>query len=560
MSAYPPPPPPGGSYPPPYSRSDWKAQRRTLKMQARMQRAQMRMQMRGMRRGSIVGPLVLLTLGVMFLLTQMGRLSWSHAVGWYGSWWPVVMIAAGVVLLVEWSFDQHRQSATGTIRGGRTLGSGVVFLLIFLAFVGVFSRLSTRVYDHSVQFENKFLGHGYDGFDHLVGDRHDADDSANATMPTGGTLIVRNPRGDVTVTGSSEDGQVHVSVHKQAWALQDSDAENKEQRLQPTFSSDGSNVVLSVAQVDGGQADLTVEMPRNSALALEADRGDINVSELHAAVSLSANHGDVELNGITGAVTAHINDDDATLSAHSITGATLIEGRMGDVTVSDIGGEVGLEGDFFGTTHVEHVNGTVRFESSRTHFEIARLDGDLEINLNDLQANEVMGPLVLRTRYGKNITLERVQGSMDIINIGKGSVSVTTAAPVAPIKISNQHGSVDVGLPEGAGFALDASTGHGEMENDFGLLAEGEHHQQWLKGQIGGGGSPVSISTTSGDVTVRKSVVAPLAPQPPAPPKISPAPDALKAPKAPHAPKAPVPPKEPSTAPVPKPASPGVTF
>jgi len=540
MSAYPP-PPPG------FDRQMMKQQIRMAKQQARLQRHQMRMQMRMYRRHSIVGPLVLVALGIVFLLAQTGRLSWSHALKWYGSWWPLVLIAAGVILLGEWALDQQA-GPDGTVRVRRTLGAGVVVLLVFLALVGVSMRTTTSVYDHGVHLEDHLFGSGFGGFDQL-GDRHDADDTAEAALPAGGMLTIRNPHGDVTVTGSSSDGQVHVSVHKQAWAWHESDAEDKERRLQPEFSSSGSNLTLSVAEVNGGQADLTVEVPKDSAITLQADHGDISVSELHATVVLSANHGDVDLSGITGAVTAHINDDNASVSGHSITGTLHVEGRMGEVNVSDITGGTTLDGDFFGTTHLERINGPVRFQSSRTQLEVARLDGDLDLDGDTLDADQLLGPVVLTTRYGKNITLERVQGSMLITNVGKGSVSVTSTSPVAPIMIANQHGSVDVGVPGGAGFVVNASTGNGEIENDFDLPAQSAHNKQWLQGKVAGGGSAMSINTVDGDVTIRKSEVEPLPPQPLAPPHISTVPPAPKAPAAAKAPRVPVAPKPPPAAP-----------
>ena len=76
MASYPPPPPPPPGYGPgpnyasgsAYDRRAWKAQRRAAKVQARWMRDQYRMQRRSLRRCSIVGPMVLLVLGVVFLL------------------------------------------------------------------------------------------------------------------------------------------------------------------------------------------------------------------------------------------------------------------------------------------------------------------------------------------------------------------------------------------------------------------------------------------------------------------------------------------------------------
>ena len=49
-------------------------------------------------------------------------------------------------------------------------------------------------------------------------------------FPAGATLLVNNPRGDVTISGTSDDNQIHVSVHKEVYTRSDSDADAKAQR------------------------------------------------------------------------------------------------------------------------------------------------------------------------------------------------------------------------------------------------------------------------------------------------------------------------------------------
>jgi len=554
MSSYPPPPPPPPSGPPnppnyaqyppnpaSYNRDAWKAQRRAIKLQARTQRDQARLQMRAMRRRSIVGPLFLLALGIVFLLAQMGRLSWAQAVTWYGYWWPLVLVAAGVVLLAEWAIDQ-RPRPDGTPYRGRVLGGGVVVLLIFLALAGVGARAA----NYGVTWKDRHFGSGFQGIDVALGERHDFDDSLSSSIHEGSSLLIRNPHGDVTVTGSSDDGQVHVSVHKEAFARTDDAAANKEARLQPTFTRDGANLTLDVAMVEGGQADLTIQVPRTTMLTVRADHGDIDIQEIHAPVSVSANSGEVNLSGIDGAVNAHVNNESSNFSAHSVTGALSVDGRAGDINVSDITGPVTLAGDFFGTTHLEQINGGVSFKTSRTQFEAARIDGTFEIALDaDLEADQVMGPIKLTTR-DRGITLDRVQGSVQIAN-RNGAVSVTSAAPLAQIDINNQHGSVDLGVPADTNFVVNAETKNGDIENDFALKAQGPEDRPVLMGKIGNGGPDVKIYTTDGDITVRKATVSPLPVVAPTP-RISVIPmvPALpKMPKLPRMPKMPATPADP---------------
>jgi putative adhesin len=126
---------------------------------------------------------------------------------------------------------------------------------------------------------------------------------------------------------------------------------------------------------------------------------------------------------------------------------------------------------------------------------------------------------------------------------------VTSAAPLGTIMVKNRRGSVDVGVPAAAGFTVQASTRHGSMEDDFDLPKSGSEESPELKATVGRGGPTVTIDTTDGDVTLRKSSVEPLSLTPPAPPKLTltPPPPPVAAPKAPRAPKvkAPAPPMAP---------------
>ena len=157
------------------------------------------------------------------------------------------------------------------------------------------------------------------------------------------------------------------------------------------------------------------------------------------------------MTGIDGPVTLRVSHDDASVTGHSMTGPVTLQGRTGDVSFSDIGGSVSLEGDFFGSTHLEHVNGLVRFTTSRTQFEAARLDGEFDVDGGaDLTADRLMGPVKLTT-HNRNITFDRVEGSVNIVN-RNGTVNVTNAPPLSGITIVNEKGSVDVGLPDSMGF------------------------------------------------------------------------------------------------------------
>ncbi len=537
MSAYPPPPPPGQP-PPIYDRRTMRSQRKYLRAQQRAMRYQLRAQRRSLQRRSIVGPLILLALGIVFLLSQLGDLSWAASIRWYGRFWPAILIAAGFILLLEWFIDRARNP---TVAPARALGGGAVSLLIFLAFAG----LASRSIEYGLDWSDHTFGNGYTRLDHIFGDRHEADNSITEPIASTSSLLIRNPHGDVTVSGSSSDGQIHISLHTQAYAWKNSDAERKLRSLQPTFSTSNGVLTLDINAIDGGQADLTIQLPRTTPLTVQANRGDVTINEMSAPITLSANNGDVNLSGINNSVTLHINNDDAGITLHSIHGPISIEGHSGDVDISDVSGSLTMQGDFFGSTDLQHINGPVHFITSRTQFSAARLDDQFSVDNDSLDATALLGPIVLRTA-DKNITLDRVQGSIDVTN-SNGSIEVTAAAPLDAITIQNQRGSVDLGLPGNAGFNANAKNRNGDMENDFNLTPSGSSDAHTLSGSVNGGGPTVTVSTTDGDVTLRRSTVAPLPKLPPNPPLFTRTPASPAPPRPPsRAQTPPAPPRPPS--------------
>jgi hypothetical protein len=77
---------------------------------------------------------------------------------------------------------------------------------------------------------------------------------------------------------------------------------------------------------------------------------------------------------------------------------------------------------------------------------------------------------------------------------------------LSKISVRSRSGNIELALPEKAGFALSASTEHGEIENEFGgaLSERAQGSGAKLDGSIGSG-PELSVTTDRGTITVRKS-------------------------------------------------------
>jgi putative adhesin/cell wall-active antibiotic response 4TMS protein YvqF len=524
MGNYPPPPypPPPG---PPYG-NDWKYQRRVLKDQARVQRDMLRAQReayryqtRSLRRSSILGPLVLITVGIIFLLVQTGRLQGYRLWEWYGRFWPFLLVGAGVVMLLEWAYDQHAQSDPTQPRYRRRVGGGVFTLLVLLAFTGVVLS-GVREGGHTKLFNGWNINQ--DNWDEFMGDKHESDQTLAQAFPAGATLLVNNPRGDVTVSGTSDDNQIHVSVHKEVYTRSDSDAEAKAQRLSPNINGNGNNVVLNVPALEGARADLTITVPATAATTVTANHGNVKITAIKAPVIITANHGDIELSAITGDITTRINNSGSDLSAHSVTGSLTVEGHSHDSTISDLSGPLTMRGEFFGDAHFERIRGPIKFHTSRTDFQLARLDGQIDISSSAaLSTSEAVGPLTLTT-HSRNITLDRISGDVSVTN-RNGSVDITCAPPLSNVTVENRNGSVSITVPEGSSFAYQFDATNGDIQSDFPQIksTEEDSRKNAVSGTIGKGGPLLRVTTSQGDISLKKASIMPLPPMPPMPPKLT---------------------------------------
>ena len=537
MASYPPPPPPPPGYDPReqrrYQREQFRAQMRAQRDAIRAQRDRVRFQMHGLRRSSALGPILLIAVGVLFLLIETGRLDREMFWGWYGHWWPVLLVVAGVVVLFEWVLDEFRMRDPQRTPFRRTLGGGVFLLLLILGFAGyAVNHIHDMPDGHSRLFPGLHIDQ--ESLDELFGDKHETDEAMDLSYAQGDSLTIDNPRGSVTVDGTSDDNQMHLAIHKRVYASTDNEATAKADHFNPDNKYRNSAWTVTMPSMDGASADLVITVPTSTPLYVTADHGDIHVASIKAAVTAIANHGDIELSAITGMATAHINNPGSSLSAHSMGGGIAVEGHAQDVTLTDIAGPVTVSGEYFGT-RMEHIDGSIHYHTSRTDLQIARLDGEADISPHsDILIEQAAGPIVLNTS-NHNVSLDRIAGDVAVTN-RNGSIELTAAPPIGTITLEDRSGSVQVTLPEKANFTIQAEAANGNINSNFNLPTQSgpqnDGRGATLTGSTSASGPEVRITTTNGDISIDKGAVMPLPPLPPAPPKLTLAPAAP-----PHAPR-----------------------
>lgn len=513
-------PPPNFGYAPPIQpvpadRRTQRANRRAANVQARQGREQARLRQRALQRRSVTGPILLVTAGVLLLLLQTGRLHWTDVLTWLSVWWPAILIGSGALLILEWIFDRQFSATPGGPAPPRVLGGAATALLLFLAIVGAgltLARRSTSFFGNAL--DAPWFGNGRNNhWDQLLGTRSDFTGNLTASLGPEGELTVNNPHGDITVTGSSQDGQAHVSVHQHLFSRGNNsqahdDLSARHTREQPRFQGDRDHLTLSALPEGEDDADLTIQLPHNASLIVRSDHGDVGIEELHGSATIDAHHGDVKLTAVRGPVRVDTEDDDSTITAHSLGGGLTLNGHSGDIDLSDIEGGLVLHGDFFGTTRLERIRGNVDFQSSFTRFTCAGIPGNLVVEgRSDLTAKHLVGPLTLATT-DRNLSLDGVRGPADITN-RNGSVALTLAAPLAPVRVTNTDGTIDISVPERQAFTLQAKAQDAEIHNEFNLPSTTAGSVTHTDGHVLGGGPELVLETGDDNIEIHKVVVNP---------------------------------------------------
>lgn len=531
MSSVPPNMPPGGGVPPPYDpKTQWRVYREQQRAAWRAQREAWKAQRYAWKASyggpyvprvpSIVGPVILLGIGIVALLVVTGRIAGGDFWGWYGRWWPLLLIAAGLALLGEWALDMRRQ--TPVHRGGSFVG-----ILILLAILGVSASGWNNFWG---PFRAHFGDQGDDFFNTLGLPQRDNDlQVMNSEIPANASVVIENPRGDISVT-SGDTSSIQVQAHEIAFANSDSEAKKVFDSEAPHITVSGNAVLVKSDSNNSGRVNLSVTVPHSARVSVNAGRGDLTAAGLGGGISVTAAHGDVHLNSITGPVQVHLSNDKHDFSAHQVDGDITADGHCNDLTLSEVKGRIVLGGEIFGEVHMENVGGPVSLHTSVTDLQVGALPGDLTLNPDDLRVTDAKGNVHVVT-HSKDIDLSQIAGDT-YVEDRDGRVSVEPAGSYA-VEAKNSKGDVEITLAPNASAVVDGRTRNGDIVTDFALNISGDENKT-VNGRIGSGGPKMTLSAENGDLRIKKGSAIqsiPLAPPTPESPSENKAP---APPGAPH--------------------------
>lgn len=441
---------------------------------------------------SITGPLLVVFIGLLFLVNNLWPEAFSLAR--IGDYWPFLLIAAGLIGLVEVLYHASR----GVTPPPRIFyGAGIFWILV----IGLIISTASRNHNwHFGRLDNPGVS--------IFGSDYEYD--VNLTQSARGVnrIVIDNLRGNLSLKGQS-GGDVQVTGRKTVRAFNQNDADRADRQTQVHVERQGDSLVIRTDEFSGPRmirisADLDITVPAGISIESRGRNGDLTVDEVEGPIEVSGGRGDIRLNHIAKDVKIE-SSRSGDIHVTDSKGGVELEGRGSDIQMENISGPVTVNGEFAGTLEFRALAQPLRFTSQRTEFHAEAIPGSVTIDLGDINLQDVTGPVRFRTGV-RDIKATDITGGVDLM-VDRGDIEITaTKLPLSKIDAHTHNGDIVVALPAKSEFQIDGSTAQGDGLNDFGagVKQESSGHSATIRGQVGTG-PLITIETDRGMITLKKS-------------------------------------------------------
>jgi len=322
----------------------------------------------------------------------------------------------------------------------------------------------------------------------MRGNRASAEVTSTVTESLEGIdeIRFRLPSTDVTVTGE-ERADLSAEFHVTSNGPDQAEAERLARASSLRFERGANTLVVTASYPHLGRQRATVVMRLPSRLPVRFDQpgGRMQISKV-AEVELLNSRGQVELREIPGRVTAN----------HA--GGTMVVSDVGSVKLTSRNTDI----------QVDRVTGEAAFSTRGGDLKASDLIGPIDVDATNTDvtldaAHTASGTLRITAVNGHvAITGLRVDGRIE----GRNTEIDVTVDRSAPLAIYSDGDEAVHLTPPASGYQLDAvaSNGHITLAGDeVPVTTSGQ--EQRAAGKVRGGGAAITIRSSRGDITLRKS-------------------------------------------------------
>jgi hypothetical protein len=365
-------------------------------------------------RPSLLGALLWIGIGVLFLLNNFGRI---HVWLLFKSYWPVLLILLGLGKVIDYFLKKDALS----VRLGELFG---IFMLILIGFAitGIQGTAIDRIV-WNVPFQ---IGDIPIRPWQWFGEPHTFSEEARYALERSTTVRILNSYGSVSILPGL-DQEIRIRLKKviygnesRAKSIADTIhletateiSRKSSERLKPEAepSKHGADCFVVRtnrddlrSQGDRVQTDMEVFVPRNSQLQVRNEYGEVRVADINGKLDLGVTHG--------------------TLDAQDCTGAFVLSTRYTECRLKDLIGDVAL--DARGKVHLDGVKGDIRVTSENSPIEILNVDGSVSVTSRDgnIRIDGVSKSVEVRAS-GDTLAVRNLKGGLKITkHYGTASVA-----------------------------------------------------------------------------------------------------------------------------------------
>lgn len=223
---------------------------------------------------------------------------------------------------------------------------------------------------------------------------------------------------------------------------------------------------------DGQRAKLEIRLPRNSVLRFEGTNIEVTVDGVHGATDIEVVNGDVIASDLRG-----------TIDIETVNGAVDARGLEGRISLETVNGDIDDSGSAGSRLSLNTTNGDIDTTTRSLRVSADTTNGDIDIDA---------GPL----------------DELRVSTVGGDLEASATMNPQAEININSVSGRIELGLPPTTSARVNVQTAAaGRIDNEL-SDDEPERRNRYVNSReldfmLNGGDGDVSISTVSGDVTLR---------------------------------------------------------
>jgi hypothetical protein len=518
------------------------------------------------RRPSLLGALLWTGLGLLFLLRNfgIGPDAWSLA----GRYWPLLLILLGLGKVLDYFLHKDAISIRpGEIIGIILilLVGSLITRVSESHMAKVFRDLPIQIGDASIQ-PGMWMGESHTYTDEVtyplenprpirIENSHGA-----VSLSPGSDREIRVRLKKVVFAEESRAKNIAAEIHIET----DSDGTD-ESRQGDTGKKGGSVFVVRTnrealsSQDYRFNTDIEVLVPKNCRLEVKNEFGEIRAADVDGWLTLSTTHRPLEVHDCTGQFDISTRYSDCRLV--NLVGNVSLENRgkayldniKGDVTVRNefapseiynVDGKLSITSsesrnirigkvtkpvviDTRGTDlHVEDLQDTLEIESRYAAVTLKNIKGKVQINSNSdrISADDIAAGLQVRA-HGSEIRVNGIRGPLDIqtqrknvivnnfsdactISNEYGEISVT--APhlgKGDVNVKNRNGRIDMFLPEGAAFSIEATARNGKVESEYADLKSirNDGGNGILNSRVKTGGPKILLENEGNDIRIFKA-------------------------------------------------------